>query len=114
MVETAESIQEAISNWREKALVVATSAQWKNRAFRGRLSRTFAPWPGKKTYFSFLAPVWGLSEEVLNLCDFVLEPIRGAGPEDYRHLSVRSAVSICLDRLAGSWYVSRFRLFPGP
>jgi hypothetical protein len=40
---------------------------------------------------------WGLTREVLQRCDDVLEPIRGAG--DYNHLSVRSAAAIILDRL---------------
>lgn len=45
---------------------------------------------------------FGLSEEILRSCDYLLEPLRGAPPLDYRHLSVRSAVSICLDRLFGA------------
>jgi hypothetical protein len=40
---------------------------------------------------------WGLTREVLDRCDDLLEPIRGVG--DYNHLSVRSAASIILDRL---------------
>ena len=40
---------------------------------------------------------WGLTREVLDRCDDVLEPIRGVG--DWNHLSVRSAASIILDRL---------------
>jgi hypothetical protein len=40
---------------------------------------------------------WGLTREVLDRCDDLLEPIRGAA--DYNHLSVRSAASIILDRL---------------
>lgn len=40
---------------------------------------------------------WGLTREVLDRADDVLEPIRGAG--DYNHLSVRSAAAIILDRL---------------
>lgn len=43
---------------------------------------------------------WGLTEEVFQRADIVLEPITGGG--DYNHLSVRSAVSIYLDRLFGS------------
>lgn len=39
----------------------------------------------------------GLSREVHELADFVLEPITGSG--EYNHLSVRSAVAIVLDRL---------------
>ncbi len=46
---------------------------------------------------------FGLFSEIFHICDACLEPIRGYGDEDYRHLSVRSAVSICLDRLRGSW-----------
>lgn len=42
---------------------------------------------------------WGLIEEVMAQADLILEPIRGAG--EYNHLSVRSAVSIILDRLLG-------------
>lgn len=40
---------------------------------------------------------WGLSEEALQLSDRILTPITGRG--SYNHLSVRSAVSIILDRL---------------
>ncbi|MCB9026798.1 MAG: RNA methyltransferase [Bdellovibrionaceae bacterium] len=46
---------------------------------------------------------FGLDEQILKKCDLILEPIKGASMEDYRHLSVRSAVSICLDRLFGAW-----------
>jgi len=40
---------------------------------------------------------WGLTPEVVDRCDGLLEPIRGTG--SYNHLSVRSAASIILDRL---------------
>jgi hypothetical protein len=40
---------------------------------------------------------WGLTEEFIKSADYILEPIRGR--TDYNHLSVRSAVSIVLDRL---------------
>lgn len=42
---------------------------------------------------------WGLTPEVLDRCDDLLEPVRGPG--DYNHLSVRSAAAIILDRLRG-------------
>jgi hypothetical protein len=41
----------------------------------------------------------GIAEEVLRKADYFLEPIKGAA--DYNHLSVRSAVSVVLDRLRG-------------
>jgi hypothetical protein len=40
---------------------------------------------------------WGLTRDVLERADDLLEPIHGVGP--YNHLSVRSAASIILDRL---------------
>ncbi len=40
---------------------------------------------------------WGLAPEILARADEILPPIRGIGK--YNHLSVRSAVSIILDRL---------------
>ncbi len=39
---------------------------------------------------------FGLHADALKLCHVRLEPIRGAPPEDYRHLSVRSAVTSAL------------------
>ncbi len=46
---------------------------------------------------------FGLTEEFMKGQDALLESIRGAPPRDYRHLSVRSAVSIYLDRILGPW-----------
>ncbi len=41
----------------------------------------------------------GMPNEILETCELSLEPIRGKS--DYNHLSVRSAVSITLDRIIG-------------
>lgn len=55
-------------------------------------------------YLLLFGTGWGLSQEVLDSCDYILEPIYGAGGT-YNHLSVRSAVSIILDRLLGEkWW----------
>jgi hypothetical protein len=43
---------------------------------------------------------WGLAPQALEQADFRLAPIAGAG--EYNHLSVRSAVSIILDRALGA------------
>ncbi|MDY3982957.1 MAG: RNA methyltransferase [Veillonellaceae bacterium] len=46
---------------------------------------------------------YGMTKETMNQFDYILEPIYGHG--DYNHLSVRSAVSIILDRLRGeAWW----------
>jgi hypothetical protein len=42
---------------------------------------------------------WGLSPEIIKSADYLLAPVQGN--TDYNHLSVRSAVSIILDRLLG-------------
>ena len=39
----------------------------------------------------------GLTDEVMERCEAVVEPIRGPG--DYNHLSVRAAAAVLLDRL---------------
>jgi len=40
---------------------------------------------------------WGMPPEIVEGCDYILEPILGAG--DYNHLSVRNAAAIIMDRL---------------
>ena len=40
---------------------------------------------------------WGLADEFIDKCDFILDPI--LGNTAYNHLSVRSAASIYLDRI---------------
>ncbi len=42
---------------------------------------------------------WGLPETLMAAADFALAPIQGPGA--YNHLSVRSAATVVLDRLAG-------------
>ncbi|AEH50870.1 RNA methyltransferase [Pseudothermotoga thermarum] len=42
---------------------------------------------------------WGLPNEILQICDYALDPIRGNS--DYNHLSVRAAAAIIIDRLIG-------------
>jgi hypothetical protein len=54
---------------------------------------------GDDSFLLLFGTGWGMTEEVFDSADFVLEPIKGSG--DYNHLSVRSAVSIYLDRLFG-------------
>jgi hypothetical protein len=44
---------------------------------------------------------WGLTRDVVDAADALLEPIRAAHG-DYNHLSVRSACAIALDRLLGA------------
>ena len=78
--------------------VVATSARaGAERLSFGALRERLAA-PGRPVLL-VLGTGWGLTRDVLDRCDGVLEPIRGTG--SYNHLSVRSAASIMLDRLRG-------------
>lgn len=101
-VETVEALPEIRGKWLEEAQFIATSArpiQSKNNYSFNNLREVIKE---KPTVLVF-GTGFGLSPEVLDFCDGVLDPIKGVGPRDYRHLSVRSAVSICLDRLLGTW-----------
>ena len=48
---------------------------------------------------------WGMAPDLMARCDYILEPVSGAS--DYNHLSVRSAVSIIMDRLLGEFWFKR-------
>ncbi|MCI5130639.1 MAG: RNA methyltransferase [Candidatus Electrothrix sp. EH2] len=82
---------------RKKPLVVATSAgqlckKMSFQAVRKALQED-------RTVLLLLGTGWGLAPQVLEQADATLPPIKGTG--EYNHLSVRSAASICLDRLCG-------------
>lgn len=48
---------------------------------------------------------YGLCDEVHQAADHILEPVMGAG--NYNHLSVRSAVSVVLDRISSEYIYGR-------
>ncbi len=104
-VKTAESFEKAYQDWGVKdAITIATHA----RPVSGTKSYSFSELRNlmhveKKPCFLLFGTGFGMTEDFMQSCDGVLESIRGAPPADYRHLSVRSAVSICLDRLMGPW-----------
>jgi hypothetical protein len=50
-------------------------------------------------YLLLFGTGWGLLKEDMAKANYILAPLYG--PSDYNHLSVRSAVSIILDRLRG-------------
>ncbi len=103
MVEPIKSIEEAVAHMGSDELQILTTSaresgetpQWSFREAREQCQE-------KDTLLVF-GTGFGLTEDVLKMSTACIEPIRGFGPEDYRHLSVRSAVSIILDRLRGSW-----------
>jgi hypothetical protein len=104
MVEMAEKLEDVIAAFPEKPYVISTSAKE-----RGIPRLSFAQVREKIWNSDSQQPIllifgtgFGLDDSVFAQCDALLEPLKGASVDDYRHLSVRSAVSICLDRLMGA------------
>ena len=103
-VRTASDLPSALKDWGyENARTVVTSA----RTPAGMASYTFKSFKNvleaqEEPYMLLFGTGFGLTREFIESCHGILEPIKGASKDDYRHLSVRSAVSICLDRLLGS------------
>jgi hypothetical protein len=103
MVGVYETLEDLLKTYEEKPLVITTSA-------RDRGLERFSFEEMRKTIFETEGPPillvfgtgFGLADAVFEKADGLLAPIKGASSDDYRHLSVRSAVSICLDRLMGS------------
>lgn len=80
--------------------LIATSARSHDRPvvtfadLRARIETTEDP------ILVLLGTGYGLSPELLDRCEALLEPLRGPG--DYNHLAVRAAAAILLDRLRGA------------
>ena len=104
-VQGVEYLEQAIASFEVKPWVLATSAReiqgLPRHSFR-EVRETIQNGLDKPLLLVF-GTGFGLDQAVFDQCDGLIEPIRGAPPKDYRHLSVRSAVSICLDRLLGEW-----------
>lgn len=103
LVYVRKSIEDAVT-WiseveAKKPILVATSArEWPNKRISyEELSRLM--FEGDEVYAIIFGTGWGLTKEVIDSCNYVLDPIYGLG--NYNHLSVRSAASIIIDRLLG-------------
>jgi hypothetical protein len=103
-VKTAENIDKMKADWGyPNAKIVATAA----RSLPGQEKYTFSGFKSElqssqDPYILVFGTGFGLTQDFMKSCFAVLEPIQGQSKDDYRHLSVRSAVSICLDRLLGA------------
>ena len=99
----AEDLEETIE-WIEDAegqspLLVATSARGttKKGISFDELSRRLND--DSQPVYMLFGTGWGMTEELIDVCDVILPPIMGNS--DFNHLSVRAAVAIMLDRVAG-------------
>jgi hypothetical protein len=93
--EVIEAIRE---NSDTEPLLVATSAAENNQQAIS-CSRLKKKLTGTRPVLLLFGTAWGLAPEILERVDATLPPISGGG--EFNHLSVRSAVSIILDRLRG-------------
>lgn len=92
-----EADREISDLWKRKVERVATCAAHHPKNVSFGFLRKLLEDPNRP-FLMLFGTGWGLTEEVKDSSDYVLEPIEGKG---YNHLSVRSAVSIILDRLLG-------------
>jgi len=104
MVELAETLEDVLKQFEVKPLIVCTSARELGipKVTFKELRETL--WAGESPPILLVFGTgFGLDESILSQADMLLEPLKGDSKDDYRHLSVRSAVSIVLDRLLGAW-----------
>lgn len=99
LISMVDSIEDAVAKIQatvdKKITVVATTAR--NDNVDVSFKELKAEMKNGGVYLLLFGTAWGLSNEVLAGSDRVLAPIQAAS--GYNHLSVRSAVSIVLDRL---------------
>lgn len=82
-----------------KPLVIATSARLTDHPGQITFHDQGAVWSKKRPVLLIFGTGKGLSQAILDRCDFLLVPVDGMS--GYNHLSVRSAVAIILDRWLG-------------
>lgn len=103
MVELSETLEDVLKTFETKPLVVATSARELGIPRVNYVDLRKHIWEGDgRPVLLVFGTGFGLHESILKQADMLLAPLKGASHDDYRHLSVRSAVSIILDRLLGS------------
>lgn len=93
--EAAAAIESQIG--RRPRLLATSARPTANMCGYAKMRRQIAE--SDEPYLLVFGTGWGLTDELLAHMDWVLRPIYGVGA--YNHLSVRSAVSIILDRLFG-------------
>ena len=107
-VTPVKTLEEALKNWgvsRDQVTILATHARVVGgaRAYTIEEIRSHMEANPERCFFLLFGTGFGMTDEYMRGMDGVLEPLRGAPPKDFRHLSVRSAVSIYLDRVLGPW-----------
>ena len=93
-----DAVEEITAKEGKKPKIITTSAKiYPNSISYSDLGKKMNE--DKDVYLLLFGTGWGMTNEVMNKADLILEPIRGKA--EYNHLSVRAAVAIILDRLFG-------------
>lgn len=97
-----EAVEQLESETGRSVKTIATDARlYPNSVSYARLKAMLQE--EEETYLILFGTGWGMVAELMNRCDYILEPLEGG--RTYNHLSVRSAAAIILDRLLGeSWF----------
>lgn len=103
-VKAVPTLDAALKDWGRPCTKIGTHArpvpgvpEWTIKGLREHIQEP------ENSCFLLFGTGFGMTSDYMQGLDGVLESIRGAPPKDYRHLSVRSAVSIYLDRILGPW-----------
>ncbi len=94
--DTLKEIEEETGNGKVNLVVTGASLREKFLRFDD-LNKKISE--NNSAYLLVFGTGWGIADEITDKADYFIEPIRGSSK--YNHLSVRSAVSIVLDRLLG-------------
>ncbi|HEX3010666.1 MAG TPA: RNA methyltransferase [Syntrophomonadaceae bacterium] len=85
----------------KKPIIIATDAKRFDNSVSYRQMKDII-FNEEKVFLLLFGTGSGMTPETVESCDYILDPLPGAG--NYNHLSVRSAVSIILDRLLGDYW----------
>lgn len=96
-----EAVQMIEAESGQKPLTIATDAKIYPHSVSYRRMKDII-FNEDKVFLLLFGTGFGMIPDMVASCDYILEPISGAG--NYNHLSVRSAVSIIMDRLLGDYW----------
>ncbi len=90
-----ETVKEIEKQRKEPVIKIATSAKKISGSISSKKLKQKID--NKNSHVLIFGTAWGLAEELIDNCDYIIDPI--VGSSEYNHLSVRSAASIYLDRI---------------
>ena len=97
-----QAVEEVVAQEGQTPIIATTDARtYDNTVSYAWMRRTIEK--GDRPVLVLFGTGYGMTKETMEEFDYILEPVYGHG--EYNHLSVRSAVSIILDRLRGeAWW----------